>query len=235
VNQVVALNFLKKWNIDVEFAQNGKEAVSMIQNKSYQLVLMDLQMPEMDGYEATKTIRSLDGDPYFQHVPIIALTASAMIDIREKVIAMGMTDFLSKPFLPEELHSTIAKYVFVAEPEPAAPAYPEQVSINLDMYTDNDPDFKQELAGLVSKNLQELREALKESIKKQSPDVFKIAAHKMKTSAGMLGNREFLEIIERLPSLMENLQSEPLKEQVDRFHALSSELIEILEKIAGKK
>jgi CheY-like chemotaxis protein len=232
VNQVVALNFLKKWNIDVEFAQNGKEAVSMIQNKSYQLVLMDLQMPEMDGYEATKAIRDLDGDPYFQRVPIIALTASAMIDIREKVMAMGMTDFLSKPFLPEELHSTIAKYVFVAEPEPA---YSEQVSVNLDLYTDNDPDFKQELAGLVLKNIQELREALKESIKKRSPDIFKIAAHKMKTSAGMLGNREFLEILEHLPSLIEDLQGEPLKEQVDRFNTLSQELMEILEKIAGKK
>jgi signal transduction histidine kinase/CheY-like chemotaxis protein/ligand-binding sensor domain-containing protein len=75
VNQLVAVNFLKKWGMKTTIAQNGKEAVQLIKDKSFDLVLMDLQMPEMDGYEATRLIRAMD-EPYFNEVPIIALSAS---------------------------------------------------------------------------------------------------------------------------------------------------------------
>ena len=109
VNQLVATKFLRRWKISSEIAQNGVEAVAMIQSKSYHLVLMDLQMPEMDGYEASRTIRSLEG-AYFKEVPIIALTASAMQDVRNKVLASGMTDFVTKPFNPVELHRKIVQY-----------------------------------------------------------------------------------------------------------------------------
>jgi CheY-like chemotaxis protein len=124
VNQIVASNFLKKWGIEVEYANHGKEAVEMIQDKSYQLVLMDLQMPEMDGYEATRRIRAMDHGPYFKNVPIIALTASAMAEIRGKVTDLGMNDFVSKPFQPEELQAVIGKYVFTEKPSAERKKHP---------------------------------------------------------------------------------------------------------------
>jgi signal transduction histidine kinase/ActR/RegA family two-component response regulator len=112
INQVVAENFLKKWGMTVDVASNGLEALELIQNKSYSIILMDLQMPKMDGYEATKRIRGLkEIDSYFTTVPIIALTASAMADVRDKVIEIGMNDFITKPFLPEELRTKISAHI----------------------------------------------------------------------------------------------------------------------------
>ncbi|HAA11543.1 MAG TPA: hypothetical protein DCE41_07525 [Cytophagales bacterium] len=109
VNQLVATKFLRRWKIQYEIAQNGLEAVETIKSKGYNVVLMDLQMPEMDGYEASRTIRSFE-DPYFREIPIIALTASAMQDVRNKVMASGMTDFVTKPFNPVELRRKIVQY-----------------------------------------------------------------------------------------------------------------------------
>lgn len=114
VNQVVACNFLKRWGIKVDIANDGKEALELIKNKSYHLVLMDLQMPEINGYEATQQIRNMPG-AYFKEIPIIALTAAAMGPIKEEVIAYGMNDFISKPFQPEELQNKIATCILIAK------------------------------------------------------------------------------------------------------------------------
>ena len=109
INQIVATGFLKKWGIATDVANNGKEAVEMVKTKKYQMILMDLQMPEMDGYEACTLIRAMD-DSYFKSIPIIALTASAMLGMKDKVLEVGMNDFISKPFVPEELRTTIIHY-----------------------------------------------------------------------------------------------------------------------------
>ncbi|MEZ4826742.1 MAG: ATP-binding protein [Bacteroidia bacterium] len=110
VNQIVAANYLKKWSILYDIAENGAEGVEMVKNMRYDLVLMDLHMPEMNGYDATRTIRACT-ESYFQNLPIIALTASALSPVRGSVIEAGMNDFVSKPFRPDQLFQTMAKYV----------------------------------------------------------------------------------------------------------------------------
>jgi len=110
INQVVASTFLKKWGMTVAIANDGKEALDMMQENRYDLVLMDLQMPVMDGYEATQTIRSYE-DPYFKTVPIFALSASAMLEEKEKAMKYGFNDFVTKPFQPQELKEKIIKVV----------------------------------------------------------------------------------------------------------------------------
>lgn len=109
VNQFIALEFLRNWGLEVDVANNGVEAVAMVKAKAYQLILMDLQMPEMDGYEASKTIKALEG-PSGQ-IPIIALTASALIDSKDKVYESGMADFVAKPFNPNELRAKLQKHL----------------------------------------------------------------------------------------------------------------------------
>ena len=107
INQEVASMFLKKANIEVDIANNGLEAVNMHkenQNK-YDLILMDLQMPILSGYDATRKIRELDKD-----IPIVALTAAAMIEDKEKVLSCGMNDHLGKPINSDDLYNTIIKY-----------------------------------------------------------------------------------------------------------------------------
>jgi len=108
VNQKVALRTLKKFGIEAEVAANGKEAVDKLRQTDFDLVLMDMQMPVMDGLEATERIREL---PEKAGIPIIAMTASAMDSDREKCMAAGMNGFISKPFRSEELLATIKQYL----------------------------------------------------------------------------------------------------------------------------
>ncbi len=109
MNEMLILQFLNTWEVETDMARNGLEAVEQVQKKDYDLVLMDLQMPEMDGLEASRTIRGL-ADVKFQELPIIALTASTMQETKDNAHAAGMTDFLSKPFDPNELHGKIKEY-----------------------------------------------------------------------------------------------------------------------------
>ncbi|WKN32556.1 PAS domain S-box protein [Porifericola rhodea] len=107
MNVIVARQFLNKWQLDFEHAGNGQEAVDMVTSADvYDLVLMDLQMPVMDGYNATLAIREKYPD-----LPIIALTASAMLEIQEKVYKVGMNDFVTKPFNPKELYQKIVRHL----------------------------------------------------------------------------------------------------------------------------
>ena len=106
MNIMVAEKFLKKWGLKLDHAENGKVAVEKVERKDYDLILMDLQMPEMDGYQATSEIRTFN-----KVVPIVALTASALIRVQEKVIASGMNDYITKPFDPKELKRKLIKNI----------------------------------------------------------------------------------------------------------------------------
>lgn len=110
INQVVATQILKKWNAQVTVASNGREALQALQNEVFDIVLMDLQMPEMSGYEVTEQVRSANSTVINKDIPIIALSADAFQETRSKVLAMGMTDFVTKPFNQDELYSKIAEY-----------------------------------------------------------------------------------------------------------------------------
>jgi PAS domain S-box-containing protein len=107
INIMLVKQFMKIWGLDCDVAKNGLEAVEKVKTGDYDIVFMDLQMPEMDGYEAASTIRALPGEKY-KKLPIIALTASAMLDIKDKAFTAGMNDYLSKPFNPDELYEKIS-------------------------------------------------------------------------------------------------------------------------------
>jgi len=109
VNILLAQELLKQWQGICDVAMNGLEAVNKVKAKDYDIVLMDLQMPEMDGYQATQEIRKLPDEKY-RRLPIVALTASAMLEIKDKAFTVGMNDYISKPFNPNELYSKIVKY-----------------------------------------------------------------------------------------------------------------------------
>jgi two-component system sensor histidine kinase/response regulator len=108
VNQKVALIHLRKFGYTATVANNGCEAVDAIRNQAYDMVLMDVQMPEMDGYAATRAIRGMAGD--ISRLPIIAMTANAMKGDREKCLEAGMDDYISKPIDPEKLQETIQQW-----------------------------------------------------------------------------------------------------------------------------
>ncbi|HTB32683.1 MAG TPA: ATP-binding protein [Bacteroidia bacterium] len=108
INQRVVLKTLEKWGAVVSIAENGKVAVEMLTVKPYDIILMDIQMPEMDGLEATKYIRSTLLPPA-SNLPIIAITASALRLDYEKCVALGMNEYVPKPFKPDELYDKIVR------------------------------------------------------------------------------------------------------------------------------
>ncbi|MBE9583410.1 response regulator [Mucilaginibacter sp. JRF] len=105
MNLLIASKFLKKWKANVDEAINGQMAVDLTNTKAYSMIIMDLQMPVMDGFEATRIIKRTH-----PHIPIIALTADAMPDTYNKAFEAGMDDYLTKPFLPETLFEKVSKH-----------------------------------------------------------------------------------------------------------------------------
>nr|HQU73073.1 response regulator [Calditrichia bacterium] len=106
VNIKVAKRFLDKWEARVEVARDGLEAIARHQAEDFDLILMDLHMPRMGGVEACKKIRALE-NPTKSSVPIIALTASALVETQNEVQMAGMNDYVTKPFNPKVLFQTI--------------------------------------------------------------------------------------------------------------------------------
>ncbi|WP_394223250.1 two-component regulator propeller domain-containing protein [Alteromonas gracilis] len=115
INQIVATNVLESEGYVVDVASNGVEAISLLKNTEqqncYDAIVMDCQMPEMDGFEATALIRKGAAGDHYQKAPIIAMTANAMQGDKEKCMKAGMSDFLTKPIEPEKVNATLQKWV----------------------------------------------------------------------------------------------------------------------------
>jgi two-component system, sensor histidine kinase and response regulator len=115
VNQLLALSVLARSGYRADAVGNGHEAIDALRKIPYDLVLMDCQMPELDGLEATRYIRSGQEAAIDPNVPIIALTAHAMKDDRERCLEAGMNDFVGKPFRPQELDEVITRWLFLGQ------------------------------------------------------------------------------------------------------------------------
>ncbi|KEP49809.1 hybrid signal transduction histidine kinase K [Rhizoctonia solani 123E] len=111
INQQIALKTLQKMNFNAEAVDNGKQVLAAMERRTYDLILMDCQMPEMDGYEATLCIRQM-GSPETRSVPIIAMTASAIRGDKEKCLEVGMSDYLSKPVKRKALEAMLVRWLY---------------------------------------------------------------------------------------------------------------------------
>ena len=134
-NQMVATEILSTFGFRVDVAENGREAANAVLKKEYAAVLMDVQMPEMDGLAATAEIRAkIPGQPDSQRLPIIAMTANAMKGDRERCLAAGMDDYVSKPIDQSELLRVLTKWIpMPADIDLPEPAGPEPEGIRLDL------------------------------------------------------------------------------------------------------
>jgi CheY-like chemotaxis protein len=110
VNVMLMKKLFSKWGVTPSIAENGERAIEMVQYGNFDIILMDLQMPVLNGFDAAIEIRKMR-DPKKANIPIIALTASALFDIKERVYSSGMNDYVSKPFKPEELREKMQSLV----------------------------------------------------------------------------------------------------------------------------
>ena len=111
INQQVAIGLIEDFGSDIDTAENGRDAINALRSKQYDLVLMDCQMPVMDGYTATEEIRCGAAGETAKHIPIVAMTASAMAGDRDRCLLAGMDDYITKPLNPEELFPKLAYWL----------------------------------------------------------------------------------------------------------------------------
>lgn len=213
VNQKFVTKLLSKLGFSyVDLAENGREALDMIAANKYDLVLMDCQMPELDGYQATTKLRTRE-EGTGQHLPVIALTANAMVGDRSKCLKAGMDDYLSKPIKPDKLVELIRQHVgSVTETEEQAVSQAEgqitsmthqepPVDIeHLNMFTDGDPEEEKELLDLFFEQAVLSLSELESHVEEARGEEWKKAAHRLKGSAANLGAGPLSEICAKAES-----------------------------------
>jgi signal transduction histidine kinase/DNA-binding response OmpR family regulator len=182
MNQHLISHLMKSWSIDFTLVSNGAEAVEELKRGAYSIVLMDIQMPEMDGYTATGIIRN----ELHNQVPIIAMTAHAMMGEKEKCLHLGMNDYVSKPIKETVLYNIIARHA-QHHPEISGSAY-QYIDLNyLSQLSGNDTSFElqilQQFVQQLPGELSDLRAAIEENNFAKA----KLVAHSMKSTVGYVG------------------------------------------------
>jgi signal transduction histidine kinase/CheY-like chemotaxis protein len=192
VNQMVAVRLLEKMGHTVMVVANGRDAVLMMGEQEFGLVLMDVQMPEMGGFEATRAIREREALIH-KHTPIIAMTAHAMKGDREQCLAVGMDGYISKPIRPPDLAAEIEK--FTRPPEPNAQTLPHPPGEgSIDWKTawanmEGDHSLLSELALMFLNDLPGQMQAIHRAAEnKLAPDLERLA-HRLKGSVGNFAAR----------------------------------------------
>ncbi|QJD79434.1 PAS domain-containing hybrid sensor histidine kinase/response regulator [Spirosoma rhododendri] len=189
MNQKYISSLLDKWAISFVIASDGKRAVEMAQQQHFDLILMDIQMPVMDGYEATITIRNTQN--INQQTPIVALTASAMTDQKAKASRVGMTDFITKPFSPNNLLEAIQRHTHTnakaTADEVLPPVAAELDQHRLDEIYGSDRSYAADMFEVfLSDVLPEFTHIQDLILEKDWPSLGRLA-HKLKPTLGMVG------------------------------------------------
>ena len=237
VNQLLVRRIIESWGLEVAIANNGREAVQMVQEQDFDLILMDIQMPEMDGMEATRCIRKLPhGDK--AAIPIVALTANFFKDDREKYKAAGMNDLLPKPFSESTLFIAISNNL-------SSPAHSQRLHAREKVRTNHpgqlydlsvvrglcggDEKFVKQMVELFLDTVQDSIRQMRAEVQQQNWLGAASMAHKIKGAAETIGikwlSKELRTIIddgrvsrnvEKIPELVERVAME-MEEPMNRL------------------
>ncbi len=197
VNQELAVELLRNFGFTADIAENGAEAVRAIQKSSYDLILMDIQMPEMDGYQATRIIREAERYKRTEaqsaddiSVPIIAMTADVMSGTMEKCMEAGMNDFIGKPINPMQLLSVISKWIKNEEPENLTPDMNfSDIKSELKAIFGND-DLYRRLLTIFYEEYADAAMLIRELMKRGNSHDAQRLAHTVKGAAGNISVKE---------------------------------------------
>ena len=231
VNQLVAKKMLERIGCRADVAANGKEAVDAVRTVPYDVVFMDCQMPEMDGYEATRHIRTLEGSA--GKTLVIAMTANALLGDREKCIASGMDDYLSKPVTQVALETVLEKwesFKTAARENPAeapAPAGsgrvssidPDKIAELKELALGADPGWLETLVHRFFEDAADRMQKLRVAYRNNDAKTVGELAHALKGSSATMGASQMKEIAERLQFLGRSGSlggAEPLLEDMER-------------------
>lgn len=198
VNQTVAVAMLSKRGHQVTVAVNGLEAVQALEGGAFDLVLMDVQMPDMDGLDATRAIRQREQDTG-AHIPIVAMTAHAMTGDRERCLEAGMDDYVSKPINPKDLFDAMARVLTGGgEAKPPSSVYDRSLALH---HVGEDPEMLAQLIRMFAEQVPERMRRLDAALAGADATALEREAHGLKGTAATLGMprlRDAAYVVERL-------------------------------------
>ncbi|MEM6845427.1 MAG: ATP-binding protein [Bacteroidota bacterium] len=239
-NQILAKKYLSEVGCEVDIADNGEVAVAMVQQKIYDVILMDIQMPIMDGLEATETIQALD----IEHCPIIAMTAHALKSEENKYLSIGMSDYLSKPFKPDVLYAKLLKALKKAD-EATASLEESKIEQGLEgneidfesfeMMASGDEKFMRDM---IQTFLQDVPDFLKEmsiALSLQDWKWLRQTAHNMKSSVFFLGMPKTIERLNELDEGdLQQMEFEAVEKYCQQVTNTCHQAIEMLQEKASQ-
>ncbi len=235
INQEIAVGYLEHAGHHVDVVENGAEAVKAVEQGDHDIVLMDVHMPVMDGREATRAIRALPGAR--SGIPIIALTANAMVGDREKYIAAGMNDYTSKPFDPSQLLALIRRCIEDASSPPVEnveeasvkdgglsapgidPAVVSQMKTSL-------PDVWKSIVGIFLETAPEALQSLRQAYEGGDGPALQMAAHSLKSSSANMGAA-------RLAFLLDLIESAAREGRLDSVAAMLADTMAEYDAVAA--
>lgn len=227
VNQMVAIKLLEERGHKVTLANNGREALEILARESFDAILMDVQMPEMNGYDATTVIRYQELATG-AHVPIIGMTANAMKGDREQCLAVGMDDYVSKPVHSAELFAVVEKF---AAPPPAADicspatdgASEEAPAFDADTFKASmkDAELMRELIRMFSEDSKAFLDDARQALGRNDADALHGAAHALK---GLTGNYYAASAMSAISDLMQYARTGDLVRSRDSLEVVSKEI-----------
>ena len=229
VNQQVAVAMLVKRGHEVHVSSNGREAVDAVTERDYDVVLMDIQMPEMDGFEATHAIREL---PKGKDLPIIGLTAHALSGERERCLSHGMTDYLAKPFKAHELFALVEGSA-EGKPAPAPTPLAAAPPVDLEGFrtTLREAGAEQALYSIVDTFVRQAPDrlaALATAVASGSGAEIAKAAHVYRGAAATIGARELAELLEIVETSARAGDIEQARETFERVSPVAHAVTEYL-------
>lgn len=226
MNQKFLSKVLEKCEINYVMCDDGELALEKAKEEIFDLVLMDIQMPKMNGYETTKAIRKLTNEN--KNVPIIALTASALVDERKKVLEVGMNEHLSKPFSPDQLRKAVEGLLL--KPDTESQNFDLDQSY-FDEFYGEDNEFKAEMLHLFLKNVDDEMAQLKSAVdSKEHIKVYQVA-HKNKSSFLMAGIGELEPILKQIETLASKEDSSYTQLANDLFNKIPTAINSVKEEL----
>jgi two-component system, sensor histidine kinase and response regulator len=235
VNRQLAVNLLRKRGHTVVAVQNGREALDVLDKEHFDSILMDVQMPEIDGFEATRLIREKERASG-KHITIIAMTAHAMKGDREKCLEAGMDRYVSKPINPEEFYGAVecaAAGAGVTAEDPSEPLTPESVVDIHELLTrvEGDRDLLASMATLFLEDYPRSRSTIREAVSRRDAKTLERAAHSLKSSVGNIAARAAMEAAIRLETIAKNgdlseaeKACQALEQEIDRLKPVLASL-----------
>jgi len=229
VNQRLAIGLLEKHGHRVEVVGNGRDCVRRFQESTFDLILMDVQMPEMDGLEATQAIRELEQDTY-ERIPIIAMTAHAMAGDRDRCLGMGMDDYLPKPIRIQELMQALGENLDDSQIARQGFVVPSQLVDWKDAHetVGGDRELLLDLIQVFIEERDNMLGQIKQAIESGNPAALRLSAHALKGAMDHLGAKSLASLARKLEVLGESKVTAGAQDWYDQLEQQSAQLTEEL-------